>query len=98
MKNGTVRGDCIACDALLLYDYHNIVRLGAFVGLFCGCGCFEWADILFVMLGLARWSPALRIVCILEVYAEQKGRQEIIKVVFLVTRAGKLDVSIYLQK
>ena len=28
----------------------NIVEVDAFVGLFCGCGCFVWVDILFVIL------------------------------------------------
>ena len=29
------------------------VRVDAFIGLFCGCDCFGWVDILFVMLRLA---------------------------------------------
>ena len=29
-------------------------KFDAFVGLSCGCGCFGWVDILFVMLRLAR--------------------------------------------
>ena len=29
-----------------------IVRVDAFVGLFCGCGCFGWVDILFMILRL----------------------------------------------
>ena len=39
-----------------VFHVFDIVRVDAFVGLFCGSDCLGWVDLLY-MIRLARWPP-----------------------------------------